>query len=220
MEIHPPHRISFSLKEIVLQLGIVTVGILIALSLEGGVQWWHHRTLADETRSRLVNEIKGNQESIRTVLKSIQPTADRFVRAIELVSDLSKPEHAREAAAIFSPGKGNVISGTSFGFFNTAAYSTAEVTGAFSFMEYDEVLKFADAYDLQALYVRMQDTTERDLFSAATLGQSMLGKPTAVEVEDVKRELRVAAGGLAIMQNVATRLDELYSRALNAASSR
>jgi hypothetical protein len=219
MEIHPPHAAPLSFREVLLQLGIVTLGILIALSLEGTVQWWHHRTIVRETRERLVSEIKGNQGSIQTVIKSLQPVLDRFDRAIRVVGDLSKPGNAAEAAAIFTPGKDNVLSGISFAFFNTAAYSTAEVTGAFTYMDYGEVLKFADAYDLQAIYSRMQDTTERDLFSAATLGQSMLGKPTPVEIEDVKRQLRVAAGGVAIMQNVATKLDELYSRALTEAAA-
>ena len=46
------------------------------------------------------------------------------------------------------------------------------------------------------------------------LGESMRGKPTPTEVEDVKRQLRLAVGGIVIMENIANKLNELYSKAL------
>jgi hypothetical protein len=214
MEIHAPHHPAMTLKEALVHLCIVTAGILIALSFEGTLEWWHHRELARETRQRLQTEIRGNQGSIQDVLKHLDPTKTRFTHAIEVVSDLSTPDKRKEAASIFGPGSGNVTSGMMFAYFNTAGYTTAEVTGAFGFMEYGEVLKYADAYDLQALYARMQDSTEKDVFAAAMLGGNMLTKPTPSEVEDVKRQLRLALGGLLIMENIATKLSELYSKAL------
>ena len=214
MEIHAPHHPALTLKEGLVHLCIVTAGILTALSFEGTLGWWHHRELARETRQRLQSEIRGNQGSIQDVLKSLDPTKTRFTHAIEVVSHLSTPDKLTEAASIFSPGTGNVTSGMTFAYFNTAGYTTAEVTGAFGFMEYGEVITYADAYDLQALYARMQDSTEKDVFAAAMLGGNMLGKPTPSEVEDVKRQLRLALGGLLIMENIATKLNELYSKAL------
>jgi len=211
MDIHPPHRPPLSVKEVALQLAIVTVGILIALSLEGAVQWWHHRTLVRETKARIHTELRGNQESIQTVLKTSGPVRNRFSRAIELVSDLSTADHRAEAATLL--GSGKILDDVSFAFFNTAAYTTAEVTGAFGYMEYVDALKYADAYDLQAVYVRMQDNAERDLFAGLMLGTSMKTKPTPGEIEDVKRQLRIAFGSLALMENVATKLNELYDRA-------
>ena len=37
-------------------LGIVTVGILIALSFEGALEWSHHRELVREARQNLQND--------------------------------------------------------------------------------------------------------------------------------------------------------------------
>jgi len=215
MEIHAPHHPVLTVKEALVHLAIITTGILIALSLEGALEWSHHRELVGETRVRLQDEIRGNQESVQIVLKGLAPARMRFTRAIDLASRMSSPGALEEAEPLFNPVRGgSLLSGMSFAFFNTAAYTTAEVTGAFGFMDYSETVRYADTYDLQALYVRMQDGIEKDLFAAATLGSSLLTKPTPTEIEDVKRQLRLALGGLAIIENLANDLNERYSRVL------
>jgi hypothetical protein len=218
MEIHAPHRPILSLKEALVHLCIVTAGILIALSLEGALEQWHHRELVRETRQNLQNEIRGNQDSIQTVLKSLDPTKTRFVHAIDVVSDLSASGTPKEAASIFAPAGGGLMSGTSFAWLNTASYKTAEATGALGLMEYSEAIKYSDIYDLQALYVRMQDGAERDMFAAYMLGTGILAKPAPAEITDVKRQLRLALAGILPMENLANKLNELYSRALKGAS--
>ena len=50
MEIHAPHKPILTITEALVHLAIVTVGILIALSLEGARQWHEHRNLVAETR--------------------------------------------------------------------------------------------------------------------------------------------------------------------------
>ena len=171
MEIHAPHDSGLTIRDALVHLCIVTVGILIALSLEGTLQWWHHRTLVRETKQRLAAELHGNQESIQQVLKALGPVKSRFTHAIDLVGDLSDVQKRSEAATLL--GSGNILNDVSFAFFNTAAYTTAEVTGALGYMEYSDALKYADAYDLQAVYVRLQDNAEKDLFAALMLGTGM-----------------------------------------------
>jgi hypothetical protein len=46
------------------------------------------------------------------------------------------------------------------------------------------------------------------------LGTGMKSKPTAGQIEDINRQLRISFGGLAMMENVGTKLNELYGRAL------
>jgi hypothetical protein len=52
-------------------LGIVTAGILIALSLEGLLEWSHHHALVAETRQNLQDEIRNDQKDIQIVLKGL-----------------------------------------------------------------------------------------------------------------------------------------------------
>ena len=46
------------------------------------------------------------------------------------------------------------------------------------------------------------------------LSAAVLTKPTVAEVEDVKRQFRYALAGLVVMESIATKLDELYTKAL------
>jgi hypothetical protein len=50
MDIHPPIGRAESLKEILTHIFIVTVGILIALSLEGVRESWREHVIANEVR--------------------------------------------------------------------------------------------------------------------------------------------------------------------------
>ena len=47
-DIHPPHQAAHSWRDIFVHLATITVGLFIALSLEGCVEWQHH-LFADQT---------------------------------------------------------------------------------------------------------------------------------------------------------------------------
>lgn len=64
MEIHPPHGAVRSLKQFLEELVTITAGILIALALEGLVNWRHHRTLAREARANVLSEVRENQRDL------------------------------------------------------------------------------------------------------------------------------------------------------------
>src|ERR1700730_3617963 len=144
MEIHAPHGSILSLKEALVHLGIVTVGIVIALSFEGAMEWSHHRELVREARQNLQNEIRNNQKDIQIILPSLETVKPRFLHAIDVVSDLAAPDKRTEAAALFGSGPNNLVSGYTIATLNSASRATAEVTGAFGLMDYSEVRKYAE----------------------------------------------------------------------------
>ena len=57
MEIHAPHGPIHSFKEMAVQIALITLGVLIALSFEGVASWREHRALVREARANLTNEI-------------------------------------------------------------------------------------------------------------------------------------------------------------------
>jgi hypothetical protein len=54
MEVHVPSGRPHSLKNFAIELGTITAGILIALTLEALVERHHYRVLADEARETIL----------------------------------------------------------------------------------------------------------------------------------------------------------------------
>jgi hypothetical protein len=71
MDIHPPTHPILSFKEALVHLGIVTVGILIALSLEGLLEWQHHRHLVREANENITQELRENEKELRDFLAAV-----------------------------------------------------------------------------------------------------------------------------------------------------
>ncbi len=55
----------FTVGAILLDLATITIGLLIALGLEGCVEWQHHRHLVHEAEASLRAEIKSNESTLK-----------------------------------------------------------------------------------------------------------------------------------------------------------
>ena len=64
MDIHKP-KAAHSWREFVVEIGTIICGILIALSLEQGVEWLHHQSEVAETREALGRELSDNLKTVR-----------------------------------------------------------------------------------------------------------------------------------------------------------
>jgi hypothetical protein len=64
MEVHAPHEPIHSWRDFILHIVTITIGLLIALGLEAGVEALHHRHLRNETRAKLRNEIIEDQKQL------------------------------------------------------------------------------------------------------------------------------------------------------------
>ena len=53
LDVHAPHDKMHGFKDFLLHLATITIGLLIALSLEGCVEWRHHRHLVQEAEEGL-----------------------------------------------------------------------------------------------------------------------------------------------------------------------
>lgn len=64
MDIHKP-KAAHSWREFIVEIGTIICGILIALSLEQGVEWLHRRHEVTETREALRRELSDNLKTVR-----------------------------------------------------------------------------------------------------------------------------------------------------------
>ena len=135
MEIHAPHGSAQSWREIFKQLAIITAGVLIALALDGVVCWFDHRKLVREALNNL------RQRDRR----------QRHGRFKELFANIAKEsknlEHADELAQMLLDKKKIEHMSLNLEFHGAevkdASRTTAEVTGAFGYMDYADVERIA-----------------------------------------------------------------------------
>jgi hypothetical protein len=216
MEIHAPDKPILTVKEALVHLFIVTIGILIALSLEGAVEWRHHRALVREARANIADEIRDNRKDLLAVRAKMDGMLKKLADATTTVDALSEHWNAGTAAALFStPGPGYILYNYDLVTPNTASYSTAATTGALSYMDYAEVKRYAHLYNLQELLVRQQTQSADAAQAAAALGLGLVTKPSPAEFDGVKRQLRLAAGQLLFTQGYADVLQKAYDSAVD-----
>src|SRR5215467_51075 len=87
MEIHPPHAIR-TLKDFLLALLTVFIGILLALGLEGLITWAHNRALVREARANIATEIRNNKESIDKALQELPGRKNSLEAIIHAMRDM------------------------------------------------------------------------------------------------------------------------------------
>jgi len=79
MEVHPPHGPIHSVKEFLVHLLAITIGLLIALGLEASVEWVHHHRLVQEARENIFREIRDNERNVAEELNAL-PTEKSYLR--------------------------------------------------------------------------------------------------------------------------------------------
>ena len=142
MEIHAPHEPIHTKRDFFLHLFTITIGLLIALSLEGLVEYAHHRHLVREARENIRRELELNHEASQDDLKIIQQNFDLQKSNIDSIHRM------------MADGKnfhGSVHNSWDFNSLNEAAWRTARETGALGYMPYDEVQRYSDLYMLEDL---------------------------------------------------------------------
>jgi hypothetical protein len=209
MDIHAPSEPILTLKQAVVHLAIVTAGILIAFSFEGIRSWIEHRSLVNEARANLLSEIRDNRKEVAVLVDSLTEVR----HDLEHASDVARALRERTNGA---PGDAPTLR---FNYrlaqLGTASRTTAEVTGAFGYMDYDEVKRFASVYDLQSAFVRTQDRVVSGGLSAFAAVQLWdPARTTPGEIEDWTRQIRLTYAAVAAEQQIGGALVRAYDELL------
>jgi hypothetical protein len=80
LDVHLPEGRLHGFKDFLLHIFTITVGLLIALSLEGCVEWQHHRHQVHEAESGLRTEIAQNAKVVGSLQEEIK-NADKLLDA-------------------------------------------------------------------------------------------------------------------------------------------
>lgn len=157
MDLHPPGGPVRSLKDFLVHIGVVTLGILIALGLEQLVESHHRAHLADVAVAGFRKELAFNEDQVRDVLARIPEKQGKVDAAIAALS--SVPATGAAPVPIAYPG-------ISLDLVSSASWDTAIATQALTELPFDAVARYAQAYGAVRLFV----DTERD---GLTMWESM-----------------------------------------------
>jgi hypothetical protein len=143
MDIHPPRQPIHTLKDFLLHLLTITVGLFIALSLEAAVESVHHRHLVRDARQNLRREIGDNHQLYSMNAKWIAENRDQLGRNMELLRELRKGKPLDPA---------NLGWHWQWNSFSGVAWRAARDNGAVSYMDPNWISSYSSIY-LQQDYI-------------------------------------------------------------------
>lgn len=201
MDIHAPLEPVHTWKDVAIHLSIMTIGLFIALMLEAGVEYWHHRNVVAEARANIRQEIEENHEAAEKDLVNVQKSINATEANVKTIhAMMAKPKNFH----------GAIENSMSFNQFHDAAWRTARDTGALSYMPYDEVQRYSDVYVLeQMVSQKAQEAAEGDFrsLSPVYMGYDMDALPES-EYMDMLRANASAELDLVVLKQYVQQFDD------------
>ena len=208
LDVHPPTEPIHGWRDFLLHLLTITIGLCIALALEGLVEFAHHKHIVREARENIRHEIDLNHALAAQDLIFVQQGADRMKSNIDILHQIAaNPKDFHGKHLQFT------MTWSSFG---DSAWRSSRDMGALAYMPYADVQGYADLYAQQEL-VRGQaiDIFTRQAYTSAPL--FMYAAPTDLPPADVHTLLHDAAQtyiGLTELHQILEQLDAQYTEAL------
>ena len=166
LDVHPPHHRLGGLKDFFIHLLTISVGLLIAVGIEGCVERHQHRELAQDARETLRKEIKENSKTMSDALTDIGKRETAIVGAIAMFKNIRQHPNDKSAQ------NGSFRTDFSLTPLDDTAWKTAQTTAALTFMPYDEANRYSDIYETQYQF----KTTEEKLGEDFAQLRGVVGK--------------------------------------------
>ena len=209
IEVHPPNEPVHSWRDFLLHLATITIGLLIALSLEGCVEWWHHRSLVHEAEASMQIEIDSNARQLQGALDDVRKEQDFLKKDIAVMKKIiANPK---------VPNNEDMRVDFRIRTFADVSWKTAESTGALSYMPYERAQEYADIYSAQNEIREAEHQAVRDtVLSIAPFLNSKKGEvnPGGEEAVKIVDRLQVLQGQLLFLENLIKGLDGEYKKFL------
>jgi hypothetical protein len=203
MDIHPPHQPIHTLKDFLLHLLTITVGLFIALSLEAAVESLHHRHLVRDAHENLHREITTNHQQYETNVKWVAENRQQLAHNIELLRDLRKGKKLDPA---------NLSWRWQWNSFSGVAWRAARDNGAVSYMEPDLISSYSLIY-LQQDYINSTALAILSEESKAGAALEAAADPTNLSALEIQTLLVKSAEtdlSLSTLQTTMKGLEDMY----------
>jgi len=209
LEVHPPNEPVHGWRDFLIHLATITIGLLIALSLEGCVEFWHHRSLVHEAEASMQIEIEANARQLRGALDDVRKEQDFLKKDIAMMKKIiANPK---------VPNKEDMRVDFRIRTFDDVSWKTSQSTGALSYMPYERAREYANIYSAQNEIAEAEHQAVRDtVLSVAPFLNSKKGdlNPGGEEAVKIVDRLEVLQGQLIFLENLIKRLDGEYQKFL------
>lgn len=208
LEVHPPHASIQGWRDFAVHLATITVGLLIALGLEGCVEWLHHRHVMHQAQASLQMEIKANAGGMQARFESLEGQRQNLKEDVELLTKI--------IAGPDTPIHGSLDLHFDITDFDNLSWITAQATGAVSYMSYAAAREYADIYGDQAAVNAQTQLAIRDLSIA--MGPLLNAKkgdlPSAEDAKLLKQHIETLQGQLYLVESLLKSMDKTYKKFL------
>jgi len=211
LDVHPPHEPIYSWRDFFVHLATITSGLLIALSLEGCVEWRHHRQLVHEAEESLLTEIKANAGDLQGALDDVRKERELLKQDIALMKKIIANPKVQN--------RDEVMINFHIRTFKDVSWKTAQSTGALSYMPYERAQEYSDIYNAQdEIYWAEREAVRDTVVSVGPFLNSAKGdvNPGGEEAVKIKTNLEVLQGQLTFMESLIRGLDGEYKKFLAA----
>jgi hypothetical protein len=205
LEVHAPHNPIHSVKDFLIHLLAITIGLLIALGIEGMAEWFHHRHLVHEAEAKITAEIRANQRELNKGLPDLHATEKELQSFVLAVHQLQNNRNTRLDHLDLN---WTVLE------LHDTSWSTAASTGALGHMSYDEVNRYTRIYGLQHKFDALQDrawASANAVVGLTTLLQKDSKKISDSELENAERAIGLALANTRAEDNIAGILLSSYA---------
>jgi len=203
MDIHKP-KAARSIREFLIEIGTITVGILIALALEAALEGLRNHDLVEHARADLKYELTANREALQRTVAQEKVAAAALDTLARYGADRLAGKPARSPV--------DVTLDVSFKPMNTAAWESTQATQALVHMPYSEAQALARAYAGSGIFNGFESDAIRHWYELAALPD--MASLSNADLKAALHEIRLNQAYTASIVQSGSGLIGLYDKAL------
>ena len=209
IDVHAPHEPVMNWRDFFIHLITITIGLLIALSLEGCVEWQQHRHLVRDAEASLQAEIQNNAKDMSDRMDDLHKQQGVLKQDLAVLDVILKPRP--------KGSKSSLSVSFSIHPFEDVGWKTAQSTGAFAYMPYDRAQEYSDIYAEQNELKAAEQQAARDAIVAlapfTNVGQNAPDF-TPATVASMEDRIEVLLGQMMLVDGRMKSLDSGYKKFL------
>jgi TolA-binding protein len=156
LDVHAPHHPIGGWKDFFVHLITISVGLLIAVGIEGCVELHREHKLVREARETMREEIQHNSDKMKEAVVTLDKQTETMKKNIATLSHIQENPKDKAAQDAQIDANFSIIG------LRDTAWKTAQATGALSFMPYAEAQRYSDVYGTQKDFLDQQNKVLED----------------------------------------------------------